>query len=154
MAFYSFTQKQFLPISIEKAWDFFSNPSNLSLLTPPALSMKMTNNPDPKIYPGQIMTYDIKPIAGIPMRWMTEITHVKEFRFFVDNQLVGPYAIWHHQHHFEPKDNGVEMTDIVHYKIPMGILGILAHKLFVRKKIKQIFEFRTIAINKLFGQMN
>ena len=103
------------------------------------------------MYPGQIITYVVKPVAGIPVKWATEITHVKDKEYFVDEQRFGPYAMWHHQHWFKPTDNGVHMTDIVHYAIPLGILGRMANSLMVKKKLKEIFDYRYQKINTLFN---
>jgi len=104
-----------------------------------------------KMYPGMIITYKITPLLGIKMNWMTEITHVKENDYFVDEQRFGPYALWHHQHHFKEVKGGVLMTDIVNYAIPYGIIGRIANKLLVEKQIMKIFNYRTKEINKLFG---
>lgn len=102
------------------------------------------------MYPGQIIEYKVSPVLGIPIYWMTEITHVEAHQFFVDEQRFGPYRLWHHQHHFKEVEGGVEMVDIVHYKIPFGWLGDLANFLFVRKKLKTIFNYRYQAIEALF----
>lgn len=102
------------------------------------------------MYAGQLIEYRVSPLLGIPMYWMTEITQVVEGKYFIDEQRFGPYSLWHHQHHFREVEGGVEMTDIVHYKIPMGILGVVADKLFVRKKLETIFDYRYVAVDKLF----
>src|SRR6476469_6117316 len=108
-----FTSVQKIPVTIHDAWDFFSNPANLFTLTPPHLNLKFTNKLfGDDMYPGQVITYKVKPLLGIPLFWMTEITHVEKHHFFVDEQRKGPYALWHHQHHFKPVPGGVEMTDI------------------------------------------
>ena len=104
-----------------------------------------------KMYPGMIITYKITPIFGIKMNWMTEITHVKENEYFVDEQRFGPYALWHHQHHFKEVKGGVLMTDLLNYAIPYGIIGRFANEILVAKQIKHIFDYRTKEINKLFG---
>jgi len=104
-----------------------------------------------KMYPGMIITYKITPLLGIKMNWMTEITHVKDNEYFVDEQRFGPYALWHHQHHFKEIKGGVLMTDILHYAIPYGIIGRLANEVLVEKQIKNIFAYRTQEVNKLFG---
>ena len=103
-----------------------------------------------KVYAGMIITYFISPIFGIRLKWMTEITHVKEKEYFVDEQRFGPYALWHHQHHFKQVEGGIMMTDIVNYAIPLGFLGQLANTLFVKKKLKEVFSFREEAIGILF----
>jgi len=104
------------------------------------------------MYPGQIIEYKVKPVLGIPLYWMTEITHVEDQKYFVDEQRFGPYSLWHHQHHFKAISGGVEMSDIVHYKIPFGILGDLSQALFVRKELKSIFDYRIKAVERIFGR--
>jgi ligand-binding SRPBCC domain-containing protein len=103
-----------------------------------------------KMYPGQIIEYTVKPLFGIPLYWMTEITHVEEGKYFVDEQRFGPYSLWHHQHHFREVPGGVEMTDIVHYKIPLWILGDIANALFVRQQLQGIFDYRYKKVEELF----
>ena len=90
-------------------------------------------------------------ILGIPFRWVTEITHVVQGRYFVDEQRFGPYTFWHHKHFIEPIEGGVKMIDEVDYKLPLGVLGRFAHWLFVSKKVKEIFEYRFKKLNELFG---
>jgi ligand-binding SRPBCC domain-containing protein len=152
MAVYTLTQTQFLPITLEAAWDFFSHPRNLAVMTPEYLNLKFTNDLyGDAMYPGQVITYKVKPILGIPLFWMTEITHVVPGKFFVDEQRFGPYALWHHQHHFNAVEGGVEMTDIVHYKAPLGFLGDIAVSLFIKKQLDSIFAFRKKKVIALFG---
>lgn len=122
-------------------------------MTPPYLNLKFTNELyGDGMYPGQVITYRVKPLFGIPLFWLTEITHVVEGRFFVDEQRFGPYSLWHHQHHFREIDGGVEMTDIVHYKLPLGPLGRLANALFVRRQLDGIFRFRYQKVEEVFGK--
>jgi len=143
---------QTIPVSLETAWEFFSNPGNLSRITPPHMDFQIISSEQgSKMYSGQIIEYRVRPLLGIPIYWMTEITHVREGQFFVDEQRFGPYSFWHHQHHFRPVTEGVEMTDLVHYKIPFGFLGDLAQGLFVRKQLETIFQFRTKAVDQIFG---
>ena len=145
---------QKLPITIEQAWDFFSNPNNLLVITPPSLQLKVTNEVfGDEVYAGQIISYRVKPLLNISFYWMTEIKHVEKYKMFVDEQRKGPYALWHHQHHFKKIDGGMEMTDIVHYKNPLSFLGSIANKLFVSKKVNEIFEYRKVKIESLFGKM-
>lgn len=151
MAFYQIQRKQILPVSLDEAWEYFSSPLNLQEITPDYMAFKVTSQYSGKMYPGLIITYIVRPVAGIPLGWMTEITHVQEKKFFVDNQRSGPYTIWHHQHHFREVPGGVEMTDIINYKLPLGWLGILAHHLFVKKKLENIFDYRYQKLEKLFG---
>jgi len=138
---------------MENAWAFFSDPANLCKITPSHLGFKIiSKHHGEKMYPGQIIEYKVKPLMGIPLYWMTEITHVEEQKYFVDEQRFGPYSMWHHQHHFKPTKDGVLMTDIVHYKLPLYFLGDLAHGLFVKKQLKQIFDFRFEAAERLFNR--
>ncbi len=155
MSVHSIKRVQRLPITLEKAWDFFSNPLNLKEITPAYMDFRVTSDPDflSKMYAGQIITYTVKPILGIPLFWMTEITHVQDKQFFVDEQRVGPYVMWHHQHHFTPIDGGVEMTDLVHYRLPLGPLGDIAKLLFVKKQLDQIFDYRWKVLEEKFGTL-
>ena len=153
MPVYSLRTVQKIPVSLEKAWEFFSHPANLAELTPSYLNLKFTNELfGEAMYPGQVITYNVKPLFGIPMFWMTEIAHVDHHRYFVDEQRTGPYRIWHHQHHFRAVEGGVEMTDIVHYQPPMGWLGGIANTLFIRKQLAGIFDFRYRRVEELFGK--
>jgi ligand-binding SRPBCC domain-containing protein len=147
---YTLEIKQFLNISLNEAWDFFSSPGNLSKITPEHMGFIITSGTPKKMYTGQIITYKVAPFPGFKTNWVTEITHVSEQRFFVDEQRFGPYRMWHHEHHFEVQDNGVLMTDRVSYKLPFGILGRIAHGLFVKKQLTQIFAFREKILNQLF----
>lgn len=151
MSLHCFQSSLHLPITIEKAWEFFSDPKNLSVITPPEMDFKILSTLHKKeTYAGQIIQYDVSPLPFMRTRWVTEITHVNQPHFFVDEQRIGPYSIWHHQHHFEALPNGVLMTDIVHYQIPLGPIGDLMNSLFIRKKINAIFDYRTSQLNKLF----
>ena len=153
MAAHSIKTVQKIPISLERAWDFFSNPANLQAITPDNMGFKVISKHHGDImYAGQIIEYTVKPVLGIPLYWMTEITQVKDKKYFIDEQRFGPYALWHHQHHFKAIPGGVEMTDIVHYKNPLGILGKLANTLFVRNKLKGIFDYRFRKVEELFGK--
>ena len=102
------------------------------------------------MYAGQIIEYKVRPLLNIPVYWMTEITQVKDREYFIDEQRFGPYSLWHHQHHFREVEGGVEMTDIIHYKVPGWILGDLANALYVRSALKKIFDFRFTKIEELF----
>ena len=144
--------EQFLPISLEEAWDFFSTPKNLNRITPGDVNFKIINEVPEKIYPGTIIIYDISPFLNIHFNWVTEITVVKHQEYFVDEQRKGPYRIWHHEHYFKKVDGGVLMTDKLFYDIGKSVLGWLAGKLFVHKKVKAIFEFRGKQLEELFGK--
>jgi len=142
-----------LPIGIEEAWDFFSSPKNLKVITPPRMGFHIKSELPERMYSGQIITYTVTPLLGIPMTWVTEIKHVQHQRLFVDEQRFGPYALWHHKHFFTPIEGGVHMTDIVDYKIPLGYFGKLMDPILVRPQLKDIFDFRTKKLEELFGTM-
>ena len=153
MATYSFQTIQRIPLSLEQAWDFFSNPANLQRITPDGMGFEIISQyHGNKMYPGQLIEYKVKPLLGVPLYWMTEITHVQEGAYFVDEQRFGPYTMWHHQHHFKEVSGGVMMVDIVHYKIPLGFLGDIAHWLFVKKQLQGIFDFRFKAVIAKWGK--
>jgi len=152
MGAFSLKSTQVLPISLNEAWDFFSRPQNLQSITPAYLGFKITSELADQMYAGQVITYKVKPLLRIPMFWMTEITHVEEAKYFVDEQRFGPYALWHHQHHFKEVQGGVEMLDIIHYKLPFGPLGSLVNFLFVRKQLKGIFDYRFRYLEDHFGR--
>jgi ligand-binding SRPBCC domain-containing protein len=153
MSVYVMKQVQRMPISLERAWDFFSHAKNLASITPEHLGLKFTNELfNEEAYPGQIITYKVRPLFGIPLFWMTEITHVERLRYFVDEQRKGPYALWHHEHHFKEIAGGVEMTDIIHYRLPFGILGRIGAG-FIRKQLNDLFVYRRKKINELFGEL-
>lgn len=144
-----------LPISIETAWDFFSDPRNLKVITPDYMGFNITSEfYQDRMYAGQIITYTVTPLLNIPMRWMTEITQVEDQKFFIDEQRIGPYKIWHHQHHFKAINGGVEMTDIIDYVIPLGIIGRMIEPLLVKGKLNEIFDYREKKMDELFGKMD
>lgn len=153
MSFSSLKTEQKLPISLQEAWDFFSSPKNLSKITPKHMGFIITNQPSETMFEGQIITYKVSPLLGVKISWMTEITTVKENEYFIDEQRFGPYSLWHHRHHFYEIDGGIKMIDEVNYKLPFGFLGSIAHHLFVRKKLKSIFEYREKVLIEMFGQI-
>lgn len=144
---------QELPITIEEAWKFFSSPKNLSVITPESLDFQIKSELPETMYPGLFIEYTVKPLAGIPMTWVTEITHVQEHEYFVDEQRVGPYSIWHHEHFFKKIKGGVEMIDLINYKIPLGPIGALFDPFLVRPRLNEIFNFRRQKMIELFGTM-
>jgi ligand-binding SRPBCC domain-containing protein len=149
---YTIKTIQKISISLDAAWDFFSSPANLKEITPDNLGFNIiSQHHGDKMYAGQIIEYTVKPVLGIPLYWMTEITHVEDKRYFVDEQRYGPYSMWHHQHHFKAVEDGVEMTDIVHYKLPFWFLGDIANTLFVKKQLKAIFDYRYKIVEHRFG---
>ncbi len=148
---YQYTSRQELATTIDQAWTFLSDPKNLKRITPDYMVFDIISGAERKMFPGQIIQYRLTPVLGIPFRWVTEITHVQEGEFFVDEQRFGPYTFWHHKHFIKKTSNGVVMEDIVDYKLPLGPLGWLAHALFVRAKVKQIFDYREKALNEIFN---
>ena len=152
MSMHKYSTQQFLPISIGEAWDFFSSPKNLVLITPPELDFKILSKVEKVgIFEGQQIDYTVKPLFGIPLKWKTEIGKTSLHSFFTDKQLKGPYKVWEHTHTFSVQDNGVLMKDEIIYKLPLGFVGKWMNKLFVRKKIEDIFEYRRKTLNKLFA---
>lgn len=144
--------EQRLPVSLDEAWAFFSDPSNLQAITPPHMGFVVTSRfHGPSMYAGQIIRYIVKPMGGIPLKWCTEITHVEPKSYFVDEQRVGPYAFWHHQHHFKAVGDKVVMADILNYKLPFGLLGKAVDTLYVRKEVEAIFAYRKQILVKRFG---
>jgi len=149
---YQIKRIQNIPIELKKAWDFFSQPDNLKLITPDYLNFKILSKSDAgEMYPGMIITYTLSPLFHISINWATEISQVKEYKYFIDNQIKGPYKIWHHEHHFKETEQGVEMRDILYYEIPYGFLGRFLHKLIIGKKVNEIFNYREQKIKELFG---
>lgn len=144
-------RKQFVKTDLNTCWDFFSSPSNLKVITPDYMGFDVKTDVPEKMYEGLIISYTVKPLLGIPMEWVTEITHINEKSFFVDEQRIGPYKMWHHEHHFKEIDGGVEMTDIVSYVIPFGILGKLVQPILVQPKLEEIFAYRFKVVDNLFG---
>ena len=151
MKIYHLARTQVLPITLAEAWDFFSTPKNLSKITPGHMGFKIVYiSGGDKTYAGQIIRYKVNILPGITVNWMTEITHVQEPVYFVDDQRFGPHALWHHQHRFREVPGGVEMTDEVNYAIPLGILGRLANWLFVGREVNRIFDHRFQVLEDYF----
>ena len=148
---YSLKKTQDLSISLEEAWSFFSNPRNLAEITPDYLNFKILNDPPEKMHVGAIIVYRIQPVARIPIKWVTEITHLTQLQSFVDEQRFGPYKFWHHRHTFEPIPGGVRIGDVVHYAVPLGPLGAIANAAYVGKSVKNIFEHRFEVLKERFG---
>ena len=152
MKIYTKTTFQKLPISIDQAWEFLSNPKNLKTITPDYMGFKIISGSERKMFSGQIIQYIVTPILGIPSKWVTEITHVKEGSYFVDEQRFGPYSLWHHKHFIREIDGGVEMEDIIDYKLPFGLLGQLIHPIIVKPKLDEIFDYRFNKLIEIFGE--
>lgn len=144
-----------VPTSLESCWNFFCSPKNLALITPEEMSFKIQHpslDELDQMYEGMLISYTVKPILGIKMNWVTEISKIEKGKFFIDEQRIGPYKMWHHEHHFEETEDGIFMTDKLSYVIPMGILGKIAHSLFVKKQMEKIFSYRERKIKELFAK--
>ena len=153
MGFYQFKRSQKLPASIDQIWEFISAPSNLKKITPEGMGFQITSSgSDQPMYEGMIISYKVRPMLNINTLWVTEITHVQPKIYFVDEQRVGPYKMWHHEHQLEEIDGGVIMTDIVSYQPPFGMIGSLANTLIIRKKLNEIFNYREIVLEEIFGK--
>lgn len=153
MKLYKIHSKQKLPITKEEAWAFLSDPKNLKVITPPYMGFIIKSGSDRPMYAGQLIEYTVTPLFGIKTSWVTEITQVKTNDYFIDEQRFGPYSLWHHQHFIHEIEGGVEMEDIVHYKLPLGFLGEWAHPFLVQLKLDEIFEYRKHALEKRFGKL-
>lgn len=153
MKIYTLHSKQNLPISKAEAWEFLSNPKNLKVITPDYMGFHILSGADKPMFAGQIIQYIVTPVLGIKTKWVTEITHVKDGTYFVDEQRFGPYALWHHKHFIKEIEGGVEMEDIIDYKVPFGWLGQLAHPLLVKPKLNEIFNYRRKKLIELFGEV-
>lgn len=149
---YILHKKQNIPITLDKAWEFLSNPKNLSILTPKEMNMTIVSGADRPMYAGQVIQYSVTPVAGIKTKWVSEVTHFEEGKYFVDLQLYGPYSFWHHQHFIHEIKGGVQMEDIIHYKVPLGILGRIVHPFLVKPKLEKVFEYRKERLTELFGE--
>jgi ligand-binding SRPBCC domain-containing protein len=152
MKIYTYHAKQNLPITLDEAWEFLSNPKNLKVITPDYMGFITLSGDDRTMFAGQLIQYIVTPVLGIPTKWVTEITHLVDRKYFVDEQRFGPYSLWHHKHFIKEIPGGVEMEDIIDYKIPMGILGQMVHPILVKPKLNEIFEYRRKKLIELFGE--
>ncbi len=153
MGFFQIKRSQKIAATIDQLWDFISDPDNLKRITPPEMGFEITSDKTAKkMYEGMIISYRVKPMLNISTVWVTEITYIKNNEYFVDEQRIGPYKMWHHEHMLTSIDGGILMTDIVSYQPPFGILGTLANLLIIKKKLNQIFDFRTLAMEEIFGK--
>lgn len=150
MKIYRLYKEQRLPLTIDEAWAFFSNPKNLTRITPPEMNFVIKNNPAENIYQGMIITYKVRPLFNLSVNWMTEIIAADKPSYFIDEQRYGPYKFWHHQHHFLEVPGGVLMKDEIHYSLPFGAIGRLMHYLFVKKRVEEIFRYRQGVLAKMF----
>jgi ligand-binding SRPBCC domain-containing protein len=143
-------RSQILPVSLEEAWKFFSDPANLARITPPSMKFRLTCEPGGEIHAGMILTYSLRPLFGVKVAWTTEITHLQRPDFFVDEQRFGPYRFWHHQHLFREVEGGVEMHDLVHYLLPAMQFTWLANRCLVAPRLRRIFNYRRDALQRIF----
>ena len=151
---YTLYATQTVDKEIDFLWDFFSKPSNLNKLTPEDVQFKIISGKSDDFYAGKIISYKIKPFKLVTLNWITEISQVKEGSYFIDNQISGPYKMWHHEHHFKSNNDGTtEIIDKVKYKVPFYILGRISHKIFIKRKLIKIFNFRQRKINELFNNL-
>ncbi|AOW20384.1 SRPBCC family protein [Urechidicola croceus] len=151
---YRLSSKQNLPITVDEAWSFLSSPKNLKTITPDYMSFDIISGGEKPMFAGQIIQYIVTPILGIKTNWVTEITHVVDKKYFVDEQRFGPYSLWHHKHFIKKIEGGVEMEDIIDYKIPMGFLGRLMHPILIKPKLTEIFNYRTEKLKELYGSFD
>ncbi len=149
---YTLKRVQKLPISLDEAWKFFSSPANLQEITPEDMGFDIISEVPVEMYEGLFIHYKVSPLFGIKLDWTTEITHIRDREFFVDEQRVGPYSIWHHEHHFKEIEGGVEMTDIVSYQLPLGFLGKMMHPIMVKGRLNNIFDYRFQIVEEKFGK--
>lgn len=147
---FMYKAEQLLPVSIKTAWEFFSSPHNLALLTPKEMDFKVLTKLNNHIYNDMIIDYTVKPLLYIPLHWRTKILDVQENVEFTDIQLKGPFNLWKHVHEFIPHGKGIIIKDTVYYRLPFGFIGRIAHFLFVRKRIEAIFIYRRKVLEKLF----
>ena len=152
MGVYQFTRTQKLNSSINAVWDFIATPSNLNLITPDELGFDIKSDLPSKMYEGLMIIYKVTPLLGIKTTWVTEITHIKDEEFFIDEQRVGPYALWHHEHQIEKTEEGVLMTDIITYQPPFGFLGAIMNRLVIKKKLNEIFSYREKVLEEMFNK--
>jgi len=151
MSIFTLRREQFLPINIKECWDFFSDPNNLKLITPPSLGLKICSKINRELYEGMIISYKINPFPGITTTWVTEITHIKKHEYFIDEQRIGPYKFWHHQHFFKKQDNGIMAEDVVNYALPFGPIGNLLNSIYISKNLDNIFNYRENELKSIFN---
>ncbi len=143
---------QRIPVDIETAWDFFSSPNNLSKITPKKMNFRIISDlKDGKMFPGMFIVYKVSPVFGVPITWVTEITQISEKNYFIDEQRIGPYKLWHHEHHFKEIEGGIEMSDLLYYSLPFGFIGKIINFLFVKRQVTGIFNYRENILREIFG---
>ena len=152
MSYTQIIRKQLIRTDINKLWDFMSSPKNLKKITPNYMQFNITSeNSNKEMYAGMILSYKVTPLLNYPLEWVTEITHIKEKVFFVDEQRIGPYKLWHHEHIFEIQKDGIIMTDIITYIPPFGLLGRVANQLFIKRRVNEIFDYSQNVLNQIFN---
>lgn len=149
---YKLHRTQKVPISLQEAWDFLKSPKNLEKMTPKEMGFKIIDGADRPTHAGQLISYEVTPLFGLKTKWISKITHMENLKYFTDEQLYGPYAMWHHTHFIKEVKGGVVMEDLIHYKLPFGFLGRLAHPILVKPQLEKIFEFRRNKLIQLFGE--
>ncbi len=150
MSYTQIIRKQIIKSDIESIWKFMSSPRNLDEITPKWMNFEITSkNTNQNMYPGMIITYNVTPFLNLKMVWITEITHIEDHILFIDEQRIGPYKMWHHEHRFEQVDDGILMTDTITYVPPFGLFGMLANHLFIKKRITKIFDYRKNILEKI-----
>lgn len=149
---YKLHKTQKVPITLQEAWDFLKSPKNLEKMTPAEMGFKIIDGADRPTYAGQLISYEVTPLFGIKTKWVSKITQVENLNYFTDEQLYGPYALWHHTHFIKEIKGGVEMEDLIYYKVPFGFLGRLVHPIIVKPQLDKIFEFRSQKLVELFGE--
>ena len=150
---YRLRHEQRFPTDRNALWDFIATPNNLAAITPPSMRFETLHGGGEAMFPGQVIAYRLRPLPGWKTSWVTEITHMENGRYFVDEQRFGPYAFWHHLHRLDDVPGGVKMTDTVHYKIPFDFLGNWVNALVVKKKLDEIFAYRRRKMETLFGRL-
>lgn len=152
MSYTQIIRKQIIKSDIESIWKFMSSPKNLDEITPIWMNFEITSkNTNQNMYPGMIITYNVTPFLNLKMVWITEITHIEDHILFIDEQRIGPYKMWHHEHRFEQVGDGILMTDTITYVPPFGLFGMLANHLFIKKRITKIFDYRKNILEKIFN---
>lgn len=149
---YKLHKKQNVPISLQEAWNFLKSPKNLEKMTPKEMGFKIIDGAERETYAGQLITYEVTPLLGIKTKWVSKITQVEYLKYFTDEQLYGPYAMWHHTHFIKEIEGGVEMEDVIYYKVPFGFLGKIFHPILVKPQLEKIFKFRSEKLIELFGE--
>lgn len=149
---YQLKRKQIIKANLETCWAFFSSPYNLKKITPTYMGFEVLTDIPEKIHEGLMIEYRVKPLLGIPTKWVSKISKVEEKKFFIDEQRSGPYKKWHHEHHFRQVDEGTEIIDIITYQMPFGLLGKIVHPFIVKKKLESIFNYRNEAIKDIFNK--